>query len=51
LLAGYAWVGVGPTATWLGAGAMTFAALAVVWRFVAFPSPVVVPEQARVPLQ
>ena len=51
LLAGYAWVGVGPTATWLGAGAMTFAALAVVWRFVAFPAPVLVPERARVPLQ
>lgn len=51
LLAGYAWVGAGPTATWLGAAVLTFVAMLVVWRFVAFPAPAVVPETARVPLQ
>jgi PPP family 3-phenylpropionic acid transporter len=51
LLAGYAWGGIGPTATWLGAAAVTFVALVVVWRLVAIPAPAVVPEEARVPLQ
>ena len=49
-LAGYAWESVGATTTWLGAAAVTALALAVVWRFVVVPPPLL-PESARYPLQ
>lgn len=51
LLSGYAWSALGATATWLGAAALSVAALLVVWRFVHVLGPESVPENARVPLQ
>jgi len=51
LLAGYAWSGIGPTATWLGAGALSALALLVTWRFGVIPAVGVVPEKAGFPLQ
>ena len=51
LLAGFAWMGIGATATWLGAAGASAVALLVVWRFVVFPGPLPVPETPRHPLQ
>ena len=51
LLAGYAWIGVGATATWLGAGALSALALLVMWRFGVIPAARVLPEKAAFPLQ
>ncbi len=51
LLAGYAWHGLGATATWLGAAAASALALAVVWRLVLVSAPSPAPEEARHPLQ
>jgi len=50
-LAGYAWIGVGATATWLGAGALSALALLVMWRFGVIPAARVLPEKAAFPLQ
>ena len=51
LLAGYAWMGIGATATWLGAAGASAVALLVVWRFVVFPGPLPVLEKPCLPLQ
>lgn len=51
LLAGYAWVGVGPTAMWLGAAALSAAALLVALRFAVVPASGVLPDQESYPLQ
>jgi len=36
-LSGYAWTGVGPTATWLAAAAAAAVGLAVAWRWLDEP--------------
>jgi PPP family 3-phenylpropionic acid transporter len=51
LLAGYAWGGLGATATWLGAAVASAVALAVVWRFLPIPASTPAPEEVRLPLQ
>jgi len=51
LLAGYAWAGLGATATWLGAAAFSAAGLLVIWRFNLVAAAPVVRERASYPVQ
>lgn len=51
LMAGFLWSGLGASATWLVAAAVTAAAALLVWRYVEVPVRADLPRDARVPLQ